>query len=252
MALTPGPRHGTLIYSDALQSGVSDVSPETFTYEKTYQHFFSTTVRLRSCTWSQWASCGAAAEAGYLAGRCLHDQQNIKIPSWDCISDSLFLRCSLPTSAVVPNFKKFVFSRFVRKVGEASGEDHRRFHQCSSDPSEKAMAPHSSTFAWEILWTQEPGRLQSMGSWRVRHDWATSLSLFPFMHWRRKWQPTPVFLPGESQGQESGGLPSMGPQSRTRLMWLSSSNRPFTLRETLVVMCILSMPLLPRLSCTCN
>ena len=38
---------------------------------------------------------------------------------------------------------------------------------------------------------------------RVRHDWATSLSLFTFMHWRRKWQPTPVFLPGESQRQRS-------------------------------------------------
>ena len=47
---------------------------------------------------------------------------------------------------------------------------------------------------------QEPGRLQSMGSLRVGHDWATSLSLSTFMHWRRKWQPTPVFLPGESQG----------------------------------------------------
>ena len=47
------------------------------------------------------------------------------------------------------------------------------------------------------------GGLQSMGSWRVRHDWATSLSLFTFTHWRRKWQPTPVFLPGESQGQGS-------------------------------------------------
>ena len=35
---------------------------------------------------------------------------------------------------------------------------------------------------------------------KVRHNWATSLSLFTFMHWRRKWQPTPVFLPGESQG----------------------------------------------------
>ena len=35
------------------------------------------------------------------------------------------------------------------------------------------------------------------------HDWATSLSLFTFMHWRRKWQPTPVFLPGESQGRGS-------------------------------------------------
>ena len=40
-----------------------------------------------------------------------------------------------------------------------------------------------------------------MGSRRVRHDWVTSLSLFTFMHWRRKWQPTPVFLPGESQGR---------------------------------------------------
>ena len=70
--------------------------------------------------------------------------------------------------------------------------------------------PHSSTLAWKIPWVQEPGRLQSMGSLRVRHDWATSLSLFTFMHWRRKWQPTPVFLPGESQGREPGGLPSMG------------------------------------------
>ena len=68
---------------------------------------------------------------------------------------------------------------------------------------EKAMAPHSSTLAWKIPWTEEPGRLQSMGSQRVRHDWATSLSLFPFMQWRRKWQPTPVFLPGESQGRGS-------------------------------------------------
>ena len=41
------------------------------------------------------------------------------------------------------------------------------------------------------------------GVTRVRHDWATSLSLFTFMHWRRKWQPTPVFLPGESQGRGS-------------------------------------------------
>ena len=67
---------------------------------------------------------------------------------------------------------------------------------------EKAMATHSSTLAWKIPWMEEPGRLQSMGSQRVGHDWATSLSL-TFMHWRRKWQTTPVFLPGESQGQRS-------------------------------------------------
>ena len=67
----------------------------------------------------------------------------------------------------------------------------------------KAMATHSSTLAWKIPRTEEPCRLQSMGSRRVGHDWTTSLSLFTFMHWRRQWQPTPVFLPGESQGQQS-------------------------------------------------
>ena len=61
------------------------------------------------------------------------------------------------------------------------------------------MATHSSTLTWRIPWTEEPGRLQSIGSLRGGH----SLSLFIFMHWRRKWQPTPVFLPGESQGWRS-------------------------------------------------
>ena len=62
------------------------------------------------------------------------------------------------------------------------------------------MAPHSSTLAWKIPWMEESGRLQSIGSLRVEHNRVTSL--FTFMHWRGKWQPTPVFLPGESQGQE--------------------------------------------------
>ena len=100
---------------------------------------------------------------------------------------------------------------------------------------EKAMAPHSSTLAWKISWTEEPGRLQSMGSLRVRHDWATSLSLFTFMHWRRKWQPTPVFLPGESQDGGAWWAADCGvAQSRTRLKWLSSSSSPFlcSLKET--------------------
>ena len=65
---------------------------------------------------------------------------------------------------------------------------------------EKAMASQPSTLVWKIPWTEEPGGPQSMGSLRVRQDSTTSLLLFTFMHWRRKWQPTPVFLPGESQG----------------------------------------------------
>ena len=66
---------------------------------------------------------------------------------------------------------------------------------------EKAMAPHSSPLAWKIPWAEEPGGLPSMGSLRVRYNWATSLSLFTFMHWRRNWQPALVFSPGESQGR---------------------------------------------------
>ena len=62
------------------------------------------------------------------------------------------------------------------------------------------MAPHSSVLAWRIPGMVEPDGLPSMGSHGVGHDIATSLSLFTFMHWRRKWQPTPVFLPGESRG----------------------------------------------------
>ena len=68
---------------------------------------------------------------------------------------------------------------------------------------------------------------------RVGHDWATSLSLFTFMHWRRKWQPTPVFLPGESQGQGSlVGCCLWVAQSQARLKWLSSSSR-----ETQLFLC---------------
>jgi len=93
--------------------------------------------------------------------------------------------------------KYWSFSLSISPSSEYSGLTSFRID------SEKAMTPHSTTLAWKIPWTKEPGRLRSMGLWRVRHDWATSLSLFTFMHWRRKWQPTPVFLPGQSQGRGS-------------------------------------------------
>ena len=81
------------------------------------------------------------------------------------------------------------FSQSVRK--SANGLNLTLF-------KEKAMATHSSTLAWKIPWMEEPGGLQSMGLLR-----ATSLSLFTFMHWRRKWHPTPAFLPGKPYGQRS-------------------------------------------------
>ena len=87
------------------------------------------------------------------------------------------------------------------------------------------MASHSSTLAWKIPWMEEPSRLQSMGSLRVGHDWGTSLSLLTFTHWRRKWQPTPVFLSGESQGRGTWWAAVYRvTQSWTRLKWLSSSS----------------------------
>ena len=87
------------------------------------------------------------------------------------------------------------------------------------------MAPHSSTLAWKVPWTEEPDRLKSM--LRFRHNWATSLSLFTFMHWRRKWQPTPAFLRGESQDGGAWWAAVYGvAQSWTWLKWLSSSSIP--------------------------
>ena len=58
------------------------------------------------------------------------------------------------------------------------------------DPLEKEMATHSSTLAWKIPWTEEPGRLQSMGSQRVWHDWVTSLSFFFFLLQMSRWRPS--------------------------------------------------------------
>ena len=98
------------------------------------------------------------------------------------------------------------------------------------------MAPHSCTLAWKTPWMEEPGRLQSMGSLRVGHDWATSLWLFTCMHWRRKWQPTAVFLPGESQGQGSlVGCRLWGHSSSIPTLWLSLITHGIYPREIKVV-----------------
>ena len=77
------------------------------------------------------------------------------------------------------------------------------FKSIENIPRRRRRHPTPVLLLGKIPWTEEPGGLQSMGSLRVGHDSVTSLSLFTFMHWRSKWQPAPVFLPGESQGWQS-------------------------------------------------
>ena len=99
-----------------------------------------------------------------------------------------------------------------------------------NNKTEKAMAPHSSTLAWRIPWMEEPGGMQSMGSLRVGHDWETSLSLFTFMHWRKKWQH---FQCSCLENPRDGGAWWAAvygiAQSRTLLKWLSSRSIEITI-----------------------
>ena len=91
--------------------------------------------------------------------------------------------------------------------------------------SEKAMAPNSSTLAWKIPWTEEPGRLQSMGSLRVGHDWATSLSLFTFMIGEGNGNPLQCSCLENPRDRRASWAAVYGvAQSRTRLKQLSSSS----------------------------
>ena len=92
--------------------------------------------------------------------------------------------------------------------------------------TEKAMATHSSTLAWKIPWTEEPSRLQFMGSLGVGHDWVTSHSVFTFhFHALEKEMATYSSvlawrIPGTGL---PGGLPSMG-SHRVRHDWRFSSS----------------------------
>ena len=105
------------------------------------------------------------------------------------------------------------------------------------------MATHSSILAWRIPWTEGPGGLQSMGLLGVGHDWAASLSLFTFMHWKRKWQPTPVFLAWRSPGTGKAAVYGAA-QSRTLLKWLSSSSSSSSVCKSPSWSPNLSLPLL--------
>ena len=88
---------------------------------------------------------------------------------------------------------------------------------------EKAMAPHSSTLAWKIPWMEEPGRLQSMGSLRVRHDWATSLSLSCIGEGNGNPLQCSCLEDPRDRGAWWAAIYGVA-WSRTRLKWLSSSS----------------------------
>ena len=93
-----------------------------------------------------------------------------------------------------------------------------------------AMASHSSTLAWKIPWMEEPGGLQSMGSLRVGHDSMTSLSLFTFMHWKRKWHPLQCSCLENPRDGGAWWAAIYGvAQSQARLKWISSSSSSISL-----------------------
>ena len=134
------------------------------------------------------------------------------------LSWCLFIFILLSTFPVYKNFFSYVEVTGILMIIGNHGTATRSFLKVRGTiwvqllpQEEKAMVPHSSTLAWKILWTEEPGRLQSMGSRRVGQDWATSLLLFTF-HALEKEMAThssvlALRIPGTC---EPGGLPSLG------------------------------------------
>ena len=108
-----------------------------------------------------------------------------------------------------------------------AGRTTMQIYQYLMPLTEKAMAPHSSSLAWKIPWTEEPGRLQSMGSLRVGHDSVTSLSLFTFMHCIGEGNGNPLQCSCLENPRDGGTwwATTYGVmQSQTRLKRLSSSS----------------------------
>ena len=144
-------------------------------------------VHLASRVWRNRIWCRVSHKMGSCAIRFMVGSWPHRLIKVGPVGSCMYYCCRLISAAQLGLYLLF-----------GSGFSHE-----SKCETEKAMTLHSSTLAWKIPWMEEPGRLQSMGSLRVGHDWVTSLSLFTFLHGRRKRQPTPVFLPGESQGRGS-------------------------------------------------
>ena len=119
----------------------------------------------------------------------------------------------------VLNWKTFIYSAYESFIRFMTSKYFLPIRVLSIELSivsfdrRRQFAPHSSTLAWKIPWAEEPGRLQSMRSLRVEHDWATSLSIFTFhFHALEKEMATHSSalawrIPGTG---EPGGLLSMG------------------------------------------
>ena len=105
----------------------------------------------------------------------------------------------------------------------SKSEREKQILYISTYISEKAMAPHSSTLAWKIPWTEEPGKLQSMGSRRVGYDWATSLSLSRIGEGNGNPLQCSCLENPRDGGAWWAAVYGVA-QSRTQLKWLSSSS----------------------------
>ena len=129
--------------------------------------------------------------------------------SWHAISSPmLFFSCSCITEQITPT-QAWETQMGLININKLSSKTKYQtsFHHSKMVPNSRVTGEgHGTPLQYSCLENPVDG-----GAWyatvhgvrRVGHDWATSLSLFTFMHWRRKWQPTPVFLPGESQGRRS-------------------------------------------------
>ena len=118
-------------------------------------------------------------------------------------------------------YPKIFYYNQTKEITGKVAEESLDLLRLPTSQAEKAMAPHSSTLAWNTLWTEEPGRLQSMGSLRVGHNWATSLSCIG------EGNGNPLQCSCLENPRDVGAWRAAVygvTQSRTRLKWLSSSS----------------------------
>ena len=128
----------------------------------------------RKQNWDTWQSLFCAEGRGSV--HCGHHCGLRSHTPWAQISASRhrsWLSLQEPCSLFLPQFPVAQRLKHLPSMQET-----RDWSLGQVDPLEKEMVTHSSNLAWRIPWTEKPGRLQSMGSQRVGHDWATSLSLF--------------------------------------------------------------------------